>query len=80
MAIVNKQIGLSVENQKEITSILLDNLLNDKTDQDKILKCKFTFFIIHYKTNLFLIVVNNKASELTALGNVLLKSSKCKLI
>lgn len=39
LAITNKQINLSVETQKEITSILLDNLLHDKTEKDKIFQC-----------------------------------------
>lgn len=38
-AIEHKQTALSIENQKEITNILLDSVKNDQPLSDNILKC-----------------------------------------
>ncbi|KAG2198767.1 hypothetical protein INT47_010553, partial [Mucor saturninus] len=59
MAITNKQISLPVDTQKEITRILLDNLVHDGTEKEKI--CQ---------------LANGQGAQLTALGNILLKSSQ----
>jgi hypothetical protein len=41
LAIEAKQTTLSVEKQKEIASVVLDNVLNDKNDQAKILEREY---------------------------------------
>lgn len=46
LAIESKQTTLPIEKQKEVASAVLDGVLNDSIDQEKIIQCK----IIH---NLF---------------------------
>ncbi|KAI8979400.1 hypothetical protein BDF20DRAFT_835428 [Mycotypha africana] len=62
-----EDIGCKRNMQKEIAAILLDNIKHDKTDDDKILKS--------YRTE-FELVANKDIAELTAFGNILLRSSK----
>lgn len=80
LAIEAKQTSLSIENQKELASIILDSVRNDTHHQeDKISKCKALTVLSRFDTQTnFYIVIDNKPTELTAFGNVLLRSSKCK--
>ncbi|KAG1462010.1 hypothetical protein G6F56_005605 [Rhizopus delemar] len=60
LLIQHKQTNLSIEKQLEVTRILLDHIKND-TPLDR---------------NSLLQLVDNKSTELTAFGNVILKTSK----
>jgi hypothetical protein len=47
LTLEHKQTSLPIEKQKELTLLILDNVKNDKHEQDKILQCKPFLFLSH---------------------------------
>jgi hypothetical protein len=85
--IKHKKTALPIEKQQEITKLVLEHIQKGTDIKDQLLKCiekkkkkekKNGENDILKSCVYIFIVVDNKPSELSDFGNVLLTSSKCK--